>query len=121
MEAAVTALFDEATNTVSYIVADRQRPRLRSSIACWISTRNPRGPRHVRRDPAILSSLARAGVRAAVPSKSASLRPNTLSMVWTNQSYRKWSKSHLKTARRSSPHKARKNLAIDRDDLTLAF
>jgi acyl-CoA reductase-like NAD-dependent aldehyde dehydrogenase len=34
--------------------------------------------------PFCLPSRAR-GVRAAVPSKSASLRPNTLSMVWTNQ------------------------------------
>jgi hypothetical protein len=46
MEPAVTALFDETTNTVIYIVADPATAKARSSIACWISTRNPRGPRH---------------------------------------------------------------------------
>ena len=41
-------------------------------------------PAPVTQRPFCLPSRAR-GVRAAVPSKSASLRPNTLSMVWTNQ------------------------------------
>jgi hypothetical protein len=38
MNPTVTALFDEATNTVTYIVADPAKAKAGSSMACWIST-----------------------------------------------------------------------------------
>jgi hypothetical protein len=95
MEAAVTALFDKATNTVSYIVADPATAK--ATIVDCVLDFNPKSARTSTcsaRPGHFVFPRAR-GVRAAVPSKSASLRPNTLSMVWTNQSYRKWSKSHF--------------------------